>query len=96
MRRRRAEKRTVIPDPKYKNATVSRFINVIMKEGKKAVAKLESEEERREFLKDLGIEEPAINLLTRSCIKALNLISFFTLYNVTLDTASGSLGRIQP
>ena len=38
MRRRRAEKRTVIPDPKYKNATVSRFINVIMKEGKKAVA----------------------------------------------------------
>jgi small subunit ribosomal protein S7 len=28
----------VIPDPKYKNTTVSRFINVIMKEGKKAVA----------------------------------------------------------
>ncbi|MFA6320744.1 MAG: 30S ribosomal protein S7 [Candidatus Omnitrophota bacterium] len=38
MRRRRAEKRMVIPDPKYKNTTVSRFINVIMKEGKKAVA----------------------------------------------------------
>ncbi len=26
----------------------------------------------------LGIEEPAINILTRLCIKALNLISFFT------------------
>ena len=38
MRRRRAEKREVIPDPKYKNTTVSRFINVVMKEGKKAVA----------------------------------------------------------
>ena len=38
MRRRRAEKRQVIPDPKYKNTTVSRFINVVMKEGKKAVA----------------------------------------------------------
>lgn len=38
MRRRRAEKRMVTPDPKYKNTTVSRFINVVMKEGKKAVA----------------------------------------------------------
>ena len=38
MRRRRAEKREVTPDPKYKNTTVSRFINVVMKEGKKAVA----------------------------------------------------------
>ena len=37
-----------------------------------------SEEERREFLKELGIEEPAINMLTRLCIKALDLISFFT------------------
>lgn len=42
------------------------------------IAKLESDQERQEFLKDLGIEEPAINKLTRLCIKALNLISFFT------------------
>jgi small subunit ribosomal protein S7 len=38
MRRRRAEKRVVIPDPKYKSPLVSRFINVVMKEGKKSVA----------------------------------------------------------
>ncbi|MFA5143817.1 MAG: 30S ribosomal protein S7 [Candidatus Omnitrophota bacterium] len=38
MRRRRADKRSVVQDPKYKSATVSRFINVVMKEGKKAVA----------------------------------------------------------
>lgn len=38
MRRRRAEKREVIPDPKYKSAMVSRFMNVVMKEGKKSVA----------------------------------------------------------
>lgn len=38
MRRRRAEKRTVLPDPKYKNVTVSRFINTIMTEGKKSKA----------------------------------------------------------
>lgn len=42
------------------------------------IAKLETEEERKEFLKDLGIEEPAINLLTRLCTKTLDLISFFT------------------
>jgi len=42
------------------------------------VASLESEEERREFLKELGIKEPAINVLTRLCIKTLDLISFFT------------------
>jgi small subunit ribosomal protein S7 len=38
MRRRRAEKREVIPDPKYKNTTVSRFINAIMTQGKKSKA----------------------------------------------------------
>ncbi len=38
MRRRRAEKREVIPDPKYKNITVSRFINVLMTCGKKSTA----------------------------------------------------------
>jgi small subunit ribosomal protein S7 len=38
MRRRRAEKREVIPDPKYRNITVSRFINVVMTQGKKSKA----------------------------------------------------------
>ncbi|MBN2453315.1 MAG: 30S ribosomal protein S7 [Candidatus Omnitrophica bacterium] len=38
MRRRRADKREVIPDPKYKNVMVSRFINTIMTQGKKSKA----------------------------------------------------------
>ena len=38
MRRRRADKREVIPDPKYKSAAVARFINIIMLQGKRAVA----------------------------------------------------------
>jgi len=42
------------------------------------IANLENEKEREEFLDALGIEEPAINVLTRLCIKALHLISFFT------------------
>jgi hypothetical protein len=42
------------------------------------IANLESAEERREFLEELGIKEPALGRLTRLCIKALGLISFFT------------------
>lgn len=42
------------------------------------IAGLETEKEKQEFLAALGIEEPAINILTRLCIEALNLISFFT------------------
>ncbi|MBI5124134.1 MAG: 30S ribosomal protein S7 [Candidatus Omnitrophica bacterium] len=38
MRRRRAEKREVVPDPKYKSVTVSRFINIIMTRGKRSTA----------------------------------------------------------
>jgi small subunit ribosomal protein S7 len=38
MRRRRAERREILPDPKYKSVTVSKFINIIMERGKKAVA----------------------------------------------------------
>lgn len=42
------------------------------------IFELESAKEREEFLNDLGIPEPALNLLTKTYLKALNLISFFT------------------
>lgn len=42
------------------------------------IVELESGEERERFLKELGIKEPAGDVLSRLCIKALNLISFFT------------------
>lgn len=42
------------------------------------IAALDSAEERKEFLADLGITEPAMNILTKLCLKTLNLISFFT------------------
>jgi len=38
MRRRRAEKRDVMPDPKYNSKLVSRFINVLMVKGKRSTA----------------------------------------------------------
>jgi len=38
MRRRRAARRTVSPDPKYGNTLVHRLINVVMERGKKSLA----------------------------------------------------------
>jgi small subunit ribosomal protein S7 len=37
-RRRRAEKREVLPDPKFGDVVVTKFMNYVMYEGKKAVA----------------------------------------------------------
>ena len=37
-RRREVPKRKWLPDPKYRNVLLTRFMNVVMKDGKKAVA----------------------------------------------------------
>lgn len=37
-RRRVAEKREILPDPKYHDKTLAKFINIIMRSGKKSVA----------------------------------------------------------
>lgn len=42
------------------------------------IVMLDSEEEKQEFLSDLGIKESALEVMTRLCLKALGLISFFT------------------
>ncbi|MFA4992055.1 MAG: 30S ribosomal protein S7 [Candidatus Omnitrophota bacterium] len=38
MRRRRADKRDVLPDPKFSSKIITKFVNVIMEEGKKSIA----------------------------------------------------------
>ena len=38
MRRRRPEKRTILPDTKFNDLQVAKFINYIMKSGKKGTA----------------------------------------------------------
>jgi len=42
------------------------------------IALLDTEEEKEEFRADMGIKEPALEILTGLCLKALGLISFFT------------------
>ena len=39
MRKRRAEKKYIKPDPKYRDTIVAKFINVLMTDGKKATAR---------------------------------------------------------
>ena len=38
-RRRRAEPRKVLPDPKYHDVLISKFINVLLLDGKKSIAR---------------------------------------------------------
>ena len=42
------------------------------------IAMLDTEEEKKEFLEDLGITATALEVLTGLCLKSLNLMSFFT------------------
>jgi GTP-binding protein YchF len=42
------------------------------------IAMLDTKEEKEEFLEDLGIKETALETMTKLCLKALGLISFFT------------------
>jgi len=37
-RRKREKKRKILPDPKFKNELVAKFINIVMERGKKSVA----------------------------------------------------------
>jgi len=43
------------------------------------IADLEDEEDRQEFLKDVGLEEPSVNAVIRAAYKLLNLETFFTI-----------------
>jgi small subunit ribosomal protein S7 len=37
-RRRAAEKRVILPDPKFRSLVIAKFVNMVMKHGKKSVA----------------------------------------------------------
>jgi small subunit ribosomal protein S7 len=76
-RRDSAVKREVLPDPVYNSQLVTRFINVIMKDGKKSIAEkivygaLETIEERtsedpmKVFKKAIEVVKPAVEVKSR-------------------------------
>lgn len=77
MRRRRAEKRRIQPDPKFGNLLLSKFINMIMLKGKKSMAekivygalKIASQKAKKEplevFLKAIDNARPLLEVRPR-------------------------------
>jgi len=78
MRRRRAEKRKVILDPLYKSHTIAKFINKVMYDGKKSIArkivyqaieglakKVSSENPLETFEKALENAKPSLEIKSR-------------------------------
>jgi small subunit ribosomal protein S7 len=76
-RRRVIARRSILPDPKYGNETVAKFINVIMKSGKKSIAErivygaLDRVAERSKgdaleiFIRALGNVRPVVEVKSR-------------------------------
>jgi len=60
---------------RYKDRKIN-FIAVSVKL-EAEIAAIESEEERKEFLKSMGISEPVVDVIRRACLVAMDLISFF-------------------
>ena len=56
-RRREVPKRDILPDPKYKDRTVAKFINIMMLNGKKSIAE-KILYDALDIIKQRGKEEP--------------------------------------
>ena len=79
-RRRSPEKRKVLPDPKFKDVIVAKFMNHIMKDGKKSVAEgivygaFDSIDQKMKsdpveiFKKALEAVGPVVEVKSRSCL----------------------------
>jgi small subunit ribosomal protein S7 len=65
MRRRRAEKRKVTGDPKYNSELVSRFISILMVDGKKTIAE-NIIYSALDILKEKTQEESSVKALTKA------------------------------
>lgn len=61
-RRRKPEIRKVLPDPKFKSELVSKFVNMIMEDGKKAVAEKIVYGALDQIATKKSVEEPAVFL----------------------------------
>ena len=67
-RRQRAEIRQVPPDPRYQSAEVSKFINVLMLDGKKSVAEMIFYDAMRTIEERTG--QPALNVFRQALSNA--------------------------
>ncbi|NIO00809.1 MAG: redox-regulated ATPase YchF [Candidatus Latescibacteria bacterium] len=69
---------SILPGLKERYEALNIFFVRVPAKAELEIASLESEEERVAFMKEMGIDHPALHTLTRACIEALGLVSFFT------------------
>ena len=53
-RRKRADKREILPEPKYSSRLLAKFINVVMRDGKKSIAETIVYDALEAFVQKLG------------------------------------------
>ena len=53
-RRTRADKREILPEPKYSSRLLAKFINVVMRDGKKSIAETIVYDALEAFVQKLG------------------------------------------
>ncbi len=79
------DEKSAISGNKYVNAVKEAVkednteVLVVAAKTEEEISELESEDDRMEFLKELGMQEPSVNKLIRSAYSRLNLMSFFTI-----------------
>jgi len=64
-RRKRAAKRTVLPDPKYNSILVTKFVNGLMRRGKRSVAELIFYDAIQVFEKAMQNVKPVLEVRSR-------------------------------
>lgn len=79
------DEKSILSDNKYVE-DVKKYLEgenaevlVIAAKIEEEIAELDSMEDRLEFLKEIGLQEPSVNKLIRSAYSQLNLMSFFTI-----------------
>ena len=74
MRRRRADKRQVTPDPKFKNIIITKFMNVLMICGKKSIAEDILYQALETAGQQLGKTNEPVEILTKALDNARPLL----------------------
>lgn len=72
------ESETLLSEFNQRCETIEIEVMLVSAKVEAEIALLDTQEEKDEFLEDLGIKETALESLTKLCLKSLNLISFFT------------------
>jgi GTP-binding protein YchF len=60
------------------------------------IQELETYEERMEFIRDMGLDEPGVNKLIRACYTILNLITYFTVGEKEVRAWTVTKGSLAP